>query len=119
MFSVTNSTWTLLAIVPSSTVCVCEFPMSVFFFNFACVCVRVYVQSSSTFYIDSRVCVCRLSVFLFNRVRACVGIRFRFVLPTPCPQHEAQNQSTGNKAAHGALKTHTCQLVGAPKKRRK
>lgn len=40
MFSVTNITWTLLAIVPSSTVCVREFLiMSVFYFNFACVCI--------------------------------------------------------------------------------
>ena len=60
MFSVTNSTWTLLAIVPSSTVDVCEFLIvSVFYFNFACVRVRVYVQSNSTFYIDSHVRVRR------------------------------------------------------------
>lgn len=58
MFSVTNSTWTLLAIVPSSTVGVCEFLiMSVFYFIFACVRVRVYVQSNSTFYIGFP-CLC-------------------------------------------------------------
>lgn len=120
MFSVTNSTWTLLAIVPSSTVCVCEFLiMSVFYFNFACVCVRVYVQSNSTFDIDSHVSVsvcgdinCVLQVVLL-----CM-CRYLFCSSHSLPQHEAQNQSTRNRAAHGNNITHACQLVGVPKKTR-
>lgn len=60
MFSVTNSTWTLLAIVPSSTVCV--FGLCLFSTLILPVYVRVYVQSNSTFYIDSHVYVYRYKV---------------------------------------------------------
>lgn len=112
MFSVTNSTWTLLAIVPSSTVCVCEFfrLRLFFYFNFACVCARVSVQSKPLPFTSILLSVCvdikcvLLVVLLCLSVCVCVGICYvLFVSSHSLPQHEAQNQSTRDtKAAHGA-----------------
>lgn len=106
MFSVTNSTWTLLAIVPSSPVCVC-------FLLWFCQCTCEGVSAIKTPPLT-------LILMSVDKVCSCLSVcacryLFHFVLPNP-PAWSAKSIHW-HQSSSRCIKTHARQLDDAPERK--